>query len=366
MPRGLLNPKNAVESMGGGFKEGLVEVLKSSFQVHQSPLPRLRDEDKMTEEQKEEAIAKLKERQRAPITALVWLVQRLDEETQEPLTDDKDEPVTEELVFGLGGKSLGQVHPGLAAGPEDDEEEVEDLGTEPNTEGPTIYFVNKDFRINSKSSVVYLMQSLGDGRKAEKKGEDEFPGCGFKEEYIDRQWAPDYVGLVAHMKTFLSGSTMKGEDGKDRPIAYKIVDKILKAPYEGKGKQKAGAGVGTGAGSTGAGGKKGLQKASAKTDSKSATPASAESNGSGSSDAEKVIAPILQGLSEDLDGQKLTRKALTTRVGTILTSTNVAPNLHVPVLSLLKDPKWMAANGARFDMEYNADDNTVVFGELAE
>jgi hypothetical protein len=126
-----------------------------------------------------------------------------------------------------------------------------------------------------------------------------------------------------------------------------------------------------GTGNTAVGGKKGLQKASAKTDSKPAQAESkseskAESSGAGSSDAEKVIAPILQGLSEDLDGQKLTRKALTTRVGTILTSTNIAPNLHVPVLSLLKDPKWMAANGARFDMVYDADDNTVVFGELAE
>lgn len=302
---GLLNPKSFVESTGG-FQEGLVRVDQSVFKVHQG---------RVGEGQPA----------RQPFTALVWTVNRLDEDDHEPLTDDDGNPKTEELVFGLGGKSLTGAHPGGADSPDD--EEVEDLGVDVGTEGPTVFLASPTFKLNSKSGCAVLMDSL---QKA-----------GFKEEYLNRVWSPDYVGSVFHVKNFVSDQVMKGDDGKDRPITYKVVGKIIRAGYEQK--KKAGAGqMSQPKGKAAAGGKAEV------------------------SEEEKALRKALDSLSEKLDGSQVTRKALSTKVLQELQAAKVSPTLHVKALSLVKDDGWLGKNGPQYDITFDAEEGTVVFGTLAD
>ncbi len=159
IPKGLFNPKNAVESTGG-FREGIIQVDSSVYKVHRNRTG--------------EGQAEL-----APVMALCWNITRLDEE-QEVMTNEDNEPLTEELIFSGGGKSLAQVHPGRADSPDDPE--IEDAGVAVNTEGPTVYLVNQDWFPHKKSGMTQLMESLKEK--------------GLKEEYLDRVWAPDYVGAI--------------------------------------------------------------------------------------------------------------------------------------------------------------------------
>lgn len=310
MPKGLMNPKNAVESTGGGFREGNIRVDASTFRVHQPWAPE-------------------GQTPRQPHLALVWNVARLDEELNPLIETDDGSPTIEELIFGLGGKSLAAVHPGGADSPED--EEVEDLGTEVNTEGKTVFMANTDYKLNAKSSCIMLMNSLKEH--------------GFKEEYLDRVWAPDFVGLVAHMKTLLDPDLLQ-DDGKGgkRGTPYKIVDRMIRAPYDKK-------------------------PAAAKTKAPAAaTSAKPAKNGDDAADAAvKALSPILSKLSEDLDGTRLTRKALTQKISMLLQGDKkVAPTLHVPILTLVKDNAWMLKHGQEFDMAFDPETNLVTFGEYAE
>lgn len=305
MARGLFKQENAAQDTGGGgFKEGLIRVDASVYKVYQASPP-------TTPGKKFE--------QRPPVAALSWAITRLDED-QSPLVDGDDNPITEVLTFGLGGKSLASVNPGDAESPDD--EEPTDLGVEVNTEGPTLFFKG-DFKIHPKSAAYHLMQSL---LKA-----------GFKEDYVYREWAPDYKGLVCFMKTFLDQENkMMGNDGVERPVGYKVVDKIIRAPYE----KKAGKGAAAGAG---AGDK-------------------AASNGKGDAGSEAILKPILEALSTELDGENLTFNALSKRVSKALQAGKVDAKQHVPVLALVKDVKWLTKNKAAYDMTIDADEQTVLFG----
>jgi hypothetical protein len=312
MSKGLFHPKNFAENTGGGMKEGLVRVESSVFKVHQG------------RESKDGAPGAIK-------MALVWSVTRLDED-QQPLTHaETGAAVTEELVFGIGGKALPQVHPGKADSPDDDESE--DLGDEVNTEGNTIYLVNGDFRLHPKTALAYLQESL--------------KAAGWKEEYLLREWAPDYVGSVFHMKTQIGDEKMEDKvTGKKTDINYKIVDKIIRAGYEAKASKSAPAA---------AKGKKGETEVTA-----------APAKEKGGSEAETLLKPILEKLSEDLDGQRMSGKAFRLKVTAMLQQSKVPNQQHVPILSLLKDEKWLAKNAAKFDMTVDSEENTVTFGTYAE
>jgi hypothetical protein len=296
----IFNPKNFQPELTrgtGGFKEGFVRVDESVFKVHQ-------------------ADAREGFEQRDAVTALAWKVTRLDENL-DALTNEEGEEITENLVFALGGKSLIKIHPGSADGPEDDE--AEDLGTEVNVEGPTVYLVDSNFRLNQNSSAAILMESL--------------KTSGFKEEYIDRVWAPDYIGSVFHMKTFLNEKVMlkfKNRDGKEeeRATPYKVVDKVVRAGYEKKAATKA---VG-----------------------------SAKGN-----EALDALTPILQKIAVDRDGSTMTRKALVTNITSQLQQQKVDAKLHIGILSLVKDDKFLTKNAAEFGYTYDAAEGTVSFGEVA-
>lgn len=237
-----------------------------------------------------------------PATKWVWNVTRLVEGGSEPLLGENDEPITEELHFSFGGKCLPFVHPGTADNPDDD---PEDAGTADGTEGNTIYLNAPDWKPNEKSSVMMLTRSL--------------TSLGVKSEYLNRCWTPDWNGCVFEMKTKLGE---KGRDGKEIP--YKVVAKIMVGPgAKGKTAQAAG-----------------------KADK--------------AADAEATLAGVLNRISEELDGQSLTRKAFTNRVRAALDAAKVDSKLLVPVLSLCKDDKWLQAHAETFDFALT--ETNITFG----
>lgn len=297
MPKGLLNPKNyAQDTGGGGFKEGFVRVDRSVFKVHQAP-PR-----------GGEVLQ--------PVCALAWDVTRLDEDL-EPLLDDSGAPITELLPFSLGGKSLPQVHPGGADSIDD--EDVQDLLVAVGTEGPTIFLVNPEFKINPKSSAAHLFASL---IKVDSK----------MEEIVDRTWAPDYAGMVVFLKSIPDPTvSMADAKGVTRPTNFKTVDKIVKSPGQAKTKGAA-----------------------------------AGKDGGANSETESALKSILEALSHEMDGKQLTLKALNTRVSRALQAGKVDTKLHIPTLALAKDAAWLKKNAEKYDMTVDFEAGTVVFGILAE
>jgi hypothetical protein len=288
MPRaaGLMNPDNAAKS-AGPFKEGYIRIESNTYKVQQS--------------KGEDAV---------PATKWAWSVTRLAENGEEPLTDEHDEPIREELYFSFGGKSLPFVHPGKADSPDD--EEPEDLGTAVDAEGNTIYLNAPDWRPNEKSGLMMLTRSLA--------------AQGIKPEFLNRCWTPDWNGCVFFMRS------QQGEKGRDgREFSYKVVSKVLVGP----------------------GGKKG---------SSSKANGAVASNGA---EPETYLAPILHKLSVELDGQTLTRKAFVNRVRAALDEAKTDSKLLVPVLSLCKDEKWLTGHAETFDYSVNSTDNTIAFGQSA-
>lgn len=291
---GLLNPKNAAPNTGGGFKEGLIRVDNSIFRVVQPN-------------------AAAGEVARGPHLALVWDITRLDE-NMEPLTDEHDQPIVETLTFGVGGKSLTNYRVGKADGPDD--QEIEDLGDKVGTEGPTLYPIqDPPAKINPKSGIHYLYVSL------ENK---------YDEAHINHTWAPDHIGLLAHMSTVPGEGTMKGKDGVERPFMMKVVDKVLKLGYENKGSKGA-------------------------------------AKGSKVSEAETTLGSILEALSEKLDGKApRTLKKFGLDVAEALRAAEVDAKLMIPITNLYKDIAWLSKNAKKYDMTVDTEDNTIAFGTPKE
>ena len=285
---GLMNPDNAAKSPGS-FKEGYVRIDSNSYKVHAG--------------KPGEGEAPV------PATKWSWQVTRLAEDGVEPLLDDNDEPVREELLFSFGGKCLPFVHPAKADSPDDDN--PEDLGTGLEAEGNTIYLNAADWRPNEKSGLMVLTKSL--------------TKAGVGSQFLNRCWAPDWNGCVFQMLTQVGE---KGSDG--RSFNYKIVGKISVGP------------------------------GSAKTSAKGA----GKSNGK-PAEAETCLSPILNALSQELDGQTLTRKAFLNRVRAALDASKTDSKLLVPVLSLCKDDKWLADHSETFDYTLYPEDNTIMFGSVA-
>lgn len=305
---GIFNPKNFAPDTGGAFKEGLVRVDQSCFKVAQGGGGR------------------------ANILVLSWSITRLDEETGQPQTDANGDEMTEELHFSFGGSSLSFAHPGQARTPEDDD--IDDLGFELNTEGPTIFPIPtpKPFQLNPKSGISKLFVSL---RLA-----------GFKEEYLDREWAPDYVGSMFFMKSVLGEGKLKDEKtGQERDWSYKVVDRTLKASYEIKPGDKPG----KAAGAAGA-------KSSA---------ASAAANGK-NAEAEEKLQPILEAISTEKAGETMTGNALVLRVSKALQANKkIDVKQHVPIVNLLRDVAWLKKHAGDYDMTVTVDDEgkpSVSFG----
>jgi len=291
--RGLFNPKNAAPDTGGQFKEGFVRVDDSTLAVVQDAGAR-----------------------RGPYVALKWAVTRLDED-QNPLEGSEGDTIQETLLFSLGGKSLACCHPGQAESPDDDEETVEDLGATIGVEGNTLRLLDKSWQIHPKSGLMHLMVSL-DGK--------------VKEAYTDRVWAPDWKGCVFYMKSLVTDDTIKGDDGKDRPITYKVVDRVVRGPGEGKSKEQAKAKTATGTAKKGAG------------------------------EAEEMAGKVMTRLATDQKGATLTVKSLGVAVGQLLNKHKVDSKLHVPIITLIKDVAWVQRNQAKFGYQLDTTEGTITFG----
>lgn len=306
MRLGLLNPKNFVESGGSGFKEGIRKVISAAFKV---------------DHQEFEGSAP-----RAPVVALVLTCERLDDDLDPMVDDATGEAIVETLKFPLGGKSLSKIHPAEATGPEDDE--PEDLGVEVNTEGPTLYVVDQKWQLDPRSGCAHLMASLSNK---------------LKEGFLDNVWAPNFVGLVAFFKAVPDEAVkIAGKDGVERPVNYKVVDKVITAPYDGKGKGKAAKGVGKAAAA------EAVIEPKAGKAKKEASP------------EETTLLGILKGIAEDMAGETLTIKALGTMVSSALNKSGNT-KLLVPVQTVLKSEGWLAKNGEKVGLSVDEDDKTVTF-----
>lgn len=309
-----------------GFKEGNIEVLESAFKVVHPDTP-------------------IGGTDPGAHPALVWKVKRLDEDLDPILNSETDEPLIEELAFSIGNKILSKVHPGKANGPDD--KDVEDAGTADDTEGPTLFFVDT-VQIHAKSGARVLFASLEDGLKDD-QGKPFFTGAGVNVKYVDRIWAPDWVGCIFHMKGFADARFLEMESRKDAskkyPVPYKIVDKVHRGPGEkGKGKTAAG-------GKTTAAG----EKAAGKTAS--------EKSGGEDTEVLTIAKKVLNQLSEKQSGQTLTFKLFWKAATDILQGIDkLDPKLLVPVTQFLKNEEWMAENLKSFDMTVDVEGRKVAIG----
>jgi hypothetical protein len=303
MPKGLFQPKNFAPDTGGGFKEGMVRVEKSAFTVHKSPDPENPQKGYVP---------------RVPFCALKWTLTRLDEDL-DPIKDDEGTAITEVAFFSLGGKSLVQVHPGN--GSSADDEEVEDLGDTVGVEGNTLFLIASNFQLHPKSGGAHLFASL--------KAKD------YSEDYLDRVWAPDFEGMVCFMKNVPDPEVMiTGNDGKERPTPFKVVEKIIVFPYKNKGAGKT-------------------------------TGKTKDTGPKVDAETESTLSAVLQKLSEELDGQKLSKKALANRVATALQKAKIASKQQITVLELVKNEAWLKKNAGLFDLTVN-EDGSITFGTLKE
>ncbi len=299
--KGLFNPKNATES-ALGMKEGLVRVDQCLYRVHQS---------KPAEG----------EPQRNPYLAMVWQVTRLDEDLNPMDAEGDGGPLVEEMVFSGGGKSLLSVHPGKADSPDD--ENIIDAGVEVNAEGPTVFLVNSSWRPHKKSGLVRLLTSLKE--------------LGTKEEWLDRCWAPDYVGAIFYMKSQESDDKMMRPDkntGKltEQSYTFKVVTEIRRGIGEGK---------------------KALVKGN--------KPVSAANGKDASSEVEAVIKPVMEQLSEVQSGQSVTKKGLRSYVNRVLAENQTNPKLMVPALDLLAKDDWLTANGPKYGFVFDPSTSSLSF-----
>lgn len=294
MPRAGKLFAGAVESSGSAFKEGWVRVDEACYRVHQN---------KGGEGQP----------QPAPMVAFIPKVTRLDEDLDELKDDGTGEAFTEELVFGLGGKSLLKMHPGTITSADDDD--PEDEGSEVNAEGNTIYVregVGADL-LNKKSAYYKLLDSL------KKLGE--------KDDLIDAHYADVWKGAIFYIHAVPDNDVMiKGNDGKERAVAYKVVKEVNKGLGQG-GKKKGAKGAEKGGGGGG--------------DDK---PAKGGKSGAGAEPDEdtKLLLGVLKEIAADKEGESLSIKLLASAVSTKLDEQDVDVKRHTKLIASVRDAKWLA------------------------
>lgn len=166
-------------------------------------------------------------------------------------------------------------------------------------------------------------------------------GKGLGPTSLDRTWAPDYVGAIVYLKSKPSGQTISRPDktGRmvDQTFSYKIVDRIDRGFGQGAAikTKKAGGGA------------------------KASSPANGK--GADQGEVEAKLKPILDQISEEQTGKSMTKKALATTVNRLLADHQVPPVMVMPIMNLVRDDNWLAANGARFDFSFNAADNQISF-----
>lgn len=201
--RGSFSHKDAMS--GFGFQEGYVEVNRAVVAVHQFP------PNSKTGLQSD------------PFTAVRFSCTKLNEDYSEP-----DNPDIVDIIIRLG--KLDSIRPGNVDTP--DAEDVQDEGSEVDTEGNTAYFED-GARVSS---------NWGDF-------EASLVNCGFRPEISGRGYFPDFVGLKCHLKTVETGSYTDKKMGEEKKSTALVCDQINTFPYD---KPKAKGGSKTGAAKGGA------------------------------------------------------------------------------------------------------------------
>ncbi len=78
-------------------------------------------------------------------------------------------------------------------------------------------------------------------------------------------------------------------------------------------------------------------------------------------EAELKLKPILDQISLEQTGKSMTKKALATTVNRLLTDHQVPPMLHMPIMDIVRDDNWLAANASRYEFTFNASENNISF-----
>lgn len=254
----------------------------------------------------------------APHTAEVLSLVPLDEDGDEIADAD-----VREVTFGLGSKSLGTFHPGTADSPDD--EDPEDAGDEVNSEGPTIYTDNASAEIHQSTGYWVFRNSL--------------IKAGFKKELIEQSWAPHLDGMKFilasvtsdKLEQYGSKSDTRPPKPGDRPITYKVVEKIISYPYDTKKGKTSG-------------------KAAPAKAEKSA-PATNGSSGDAQSEFEKVVAY----LASKFSGKEMELKRFASQWLANYSGAKADVKLQVEAKKLANDEaaviEALSAQGADIDLE---------------
>lgn len=351
---GLFNPKNAAPE-SDRFQEGLLHVVSAKVAVTQREARQGQDEE-------------------AKKLSLVLGCLVLDQDTQEPKKDPDGQDERFDLILGFGSdlteaewekrreleesgnpnderiklSIFERFRPGKAASPDSDD--IEDQGDELDAEGNTIFVVDgaEDYKIHPRTGLMVFMKSLA--------------AAGWKEEYFNRVWTPDFVGSTFFVGRHLEETDQVevGRDGKERKrtIPYRVVKQIIRAGYE----KKAGAGAVGGKG-------KPAPKAAAPAQAQSSTPpAAAKGKGkppaaappappapppataNGDAGTADLLEAIMTELAGELSGQSMTLNALAAKVGKKVTEQGGKATQIVPVLKLLKSQEWLEEQALVYGM----------------
>jgi hypothetical protein len=137
-----------------------------------------------------------------------------------------------EMRLSFGDKSLASFHPGKAKSATD---EPEDMGTNTDAEGNTIYCVDSSAAFNKSTAAAVFLRSLSDL-------------CGYPKATLDQSWMPSFVGMKFELATLeskqineimkgirLNEKPMKRQDGTDQAITYKVARRWLNPNYLSSG-----------------------------------------------------------------------------------------------------------------------------------
>lgn len=305
----------------GFFQEGNVEVLKSVCAIHQFP------PNSKTGTQSD------------PFTCVRWTVQKLDQDWK-PVEGEQ-----EVITIRLGAPQY--LRPGQLSKPDDLNELPDDLGTEVDTEGNSVY-----------------------GEEGAKVGgnwpamEESLRKCGFKPSVIERCCMTDYTGMKAHLKTIAAGRKYKDKTtGEEKEATELVADKIHTYPYEVK---KAGKGAGAGAGATG-GKVAGKVEATGKTVTAPATEtavATGTANGAALETAKTVLTDPSDRFKKQVPpGQSVKRNVFQMQVMQELMLKKVPANQHKGVVELIKNDDSLVELAGEVGFVVDFDEGTVTFPE---
>ncbi len=300
MPRGSLKHEDAMQA--GFIQEGNVEITSSVVAIHQFP------PNSKTGVQSD------------AFTAVRWTVKKLNEDWSE-----QDEGASEQINIRLG--KVEDMRPGNLTKPDDLDEEPEDLGSEVETEGNSLY-VEPDKRVGRNWAAM----------------EESLRKAGFRPDVIGRCYLPDFNGMKCHLKTIAAGK-YKTKDGEEKDATNLVVDKIHTFPYEiKKGKTNA----------------KVTAKTAAPVTSAKANETPAASNGEG--DTLALAKKVLEGRSTQFqaiipNGKATKRGVFQMQFAQELMRQKVSN--YKPVLELVKDDEQLIQLATEMEFMVDLDAGTV-------